>query len=150
VRTLDLGHLLGDKHPDASFHDSELEFLGLDFASGTADFRFQIPVGLIGNEYVYRTGTLRFTGLLFLAAESPNAPIAEWSGVPLWITDGGPFPDDNVRTKLALPPDLPDTAYCYYFYASNTNSFIVVAASEAFFSWSVAADTDKGLNEDNT
>jgi hypothetical protein len=54
----------------------------------------------------------------------------------LWITSDGTFPDPRVKTGIKLPDGLPNDAFCNYLFASNTNAFIIVAATGATFEWS--------------
>lgn len=102
---------------------------------------FRIPIEVAdGGDMVYRTGTLAVTGLLFLAMDPPAAPPAEWREAALWITSDGAFPDPRVKTGIKLPDGLPSDAFCNYLFASNTNAFIIVAATGATFEWSLDKD----------
>ena len=137
MMTLDLDRLLTGTHPEASFHDSLLQRLSLDFSGGTAELRFLIPITYTDSHPshpIYRSGVLILTGLLFASVESPRTPILKCLEKPMWITADGPFPNPKVKVNLHVPPDLPEHAFCHYFFASNTNSFIVLAATTPFSS----------------
>jgi hypothetical protein len=140
MKRLDLDALLGDAHPEATFHDSELLSLSVRFERGTAEFMCRVPIGVVDRDLAYRHGKLTLTGLLFLAMDPPGGPLAGWRESALWITSEGPFPDGRVKTSIDLPRDLPDEAFCHYLFASNTNSFIIMAATSATFEWSLRED----------
>jgi hypothetical protein len=84
----------------------------------------------------YERGTLRFSGLLSFAVEPPrDLPLRLNKG--LWVTSDGSLPDSRVNISISLPTEIPENAFCHYFFASDTNSFLVVAATEATFEWSL-------------
>lgn len=114
MKNLDLDSLLGNVYSEATFHDSELLSLNVQFARGAVKFMFRVPIGVADGDTVYRTGTLAVTGLLFLAMDPPANPPAEWRESALWITSDGPFPDPQVRTGIKLPDGLPNEAFCHY------------------------------------
>lgn len=136
MRSLALDSLLGDKHMYATFHDSELESINIDFATRSINLGFMIPCGFLPeDELSYRRGTLEFREILFYSVE-PSIYRSEANDKPaLWITSDGPLPDSAVEVSGELPDDLPEDAFAHYFYASTTNSFFVVAAREATFTW---------------
>jgi hypothetical protein len=136
MRSLTLDNLLGDKHMYATFHDSELESICIDFATRSINFDFMIPCGFLPeNELSYCRGTLEFREILFYSIE-PSTYRSEANDKPaLWITSDGALPDSAVEASGELPNDLPEDAFAHYFYSSTTNSFIVVAAREATFTW---------------
>jgi hypothetical protein len=140
MRTLELDSLLGDAHPDATFHDAELQDVSLHFERGVAELFFRVPTAVVDGDIFYGEGTLTLTGLLFFAAEPPRTTPDEWEGSALWITNDGSFPDPTAKTSLALPPGLPDDAFCQYLFSSNTNSFLLVAATGASFEWATDSD----------
>lgn len=136
MQTLDLHALLGDKYEHATFHDSELESIAIDFPTNSITLGFSIPCGFLpGSELLYRSGSLQFQDICFYALE-PSAYSRGANDRPaLWITSDGPLPDSEVEVSSKLPEDLPQDAFAHYFYASTTNSFIVVAARRAAFQW---------------
>ena len=137
MRRLILEELLGTRHPDATFHDSELEHLHLNFSAGSAVLRFRLCISAVTEPEAYASGELVLGGLLFFAIEPPSTPRPEWSDEPLSIISDGPLPDSNVKLSTSLPTGLPDNAFCHYLFSGNTNSFIVLAATEASFVWHV-------------
>lgn len=136
MRSLNLDTLLGQRHEHATFHDSELQSIQLDFTSGSAKLQFLIPCGFLpGNELNYHPGTLEFTGLLFYFVE-PSVFLSQANDkASLWITSDGALPDEEVDLGIELPRDLPEEAFAHYFYASTTNSFIVISALQGSFQW---------------
>lgn len=136
MRSLNLDALLGTEHKNATFHDSEMESLDIDFASNCAKLRFLIPCGFDQEtELLYLRGTLELKELLFYFVE-PSIYNPDATGRPsLWITSDGSLPDKKLDLAVELPDDLPENAFAHYFYSSNTNSFIVIAAMYAAFHW---------------
>ena len=134
--TLNLDTLLGTEHKHATFHDSELESLSIDFSFNCAKFQFLIPCGFEPeNELSYLRGTLEFKELLFYFVE-PSIYKPDANDKPsLWITSDGSLPDKKLDLTIELPNDLPENAFAHYLYSSTTNSFIVVAAMHAAFHW---------------
>lgn len=136
MRSINLDILLGQNYEHATFHDSELQSIQLDFTSGSAKLQFLIPCGFApGNELNYHPGTLDFTGLLFYFVE-PSMFSSQSNDKPsLWITSDGSLPDEEVDLPIELPRDLPEEAFAHYFYSSTTNSFIVISAMQGAFHW---------------
>ncbi|QNA89227.1 hypothetical protein G4G28_13490 [Massilia sp. Dwa41.01b] len=132
-----LNSLLGTRYEDASFHDAELLSSTIDWESGTASFAFDIPYGSAesSGQSNYQRGTLTFAGLCFYLVEPALLDAAARARGSLWITAEGSLPDPQVAISAYLPPNLPAGALAYYLYASNTNSFIIVAATSASFTW---------------
>ena len=139
MKTVVLDALLGTAYPEATFHDSELTGFSLNYSDSVAAFHFRVPVGLAERELVFQSGVLALTGLHFVAFEPPAAPTHEWVRSPLRITSDGPFPNPTLKTNIRLPADLPQSCFCHYLYAGNTNSFLVIAAEKASFSWQPSA-----------
>src|SRR5688572_1837630 len=98
MESLDLDGLLGDASGHATFHDSELLSLSIRFERGDAELMFRVPIGIVDDDLAYRPGTLKLTGLLFLAIDPPGGPLDEWQDSAMWITSDGPFPDGRVKT----------------------------------------------------
>jgi hypothetical protein len=135
MRILDLDALLGDRYPEATFHDSQLEAVALDFLDRSARLDFAIPIEDEGRGVVYRSGTLELRGLRAFAAEMPRTLYGSEPPASLWITADGPSSDPAARPALESPSGLPGEAFCHYLFAANTNSYIVFAATEARFLW---------------
>ena len=135
MRVLDLDALLGEQFPRASFHDSHLESITIDLVGGVARLGFAIPTDWDDPDYPMPHGILEFRNLHAFAVETPGA---KDKGPPrgLEISDDGPLPNPRVETELKMPTGLPDEAFCHYFFARNTNSFLLFAADVAVFTWS--------------
>ena len=132
MRTLDLDALLGDRHPRASFHDSELEAIAIDFVGRVARLDFGIRTDCDDPDDPIHRGVLELRDLHAFAAETPREASRESH---LWITSDGPWPDPRARIELEMPTGLPEEAFCHYLFANNTNSFILFAANVADFTW---------------
>ena len=136
MRVLDLDALLGTQFPKATFHDSELEAIVINFVDDLARLDFAIPTDWDDPEYPMRHGVLELGGLHAFSIEAPREITVRDRRRVLWITADGPLPDPKIRIELPIPNDLPDEAFCHYLFASNTNSFVMFAANVAEWTWS--------------
>lgn len=133
---LNLDDLLGTRHEDATFHDSELESVCLDFLTNSIRMDFRIPFGLSPDRtLLYKSGTLTFEDILYYAVEPVRYQCQANNTPSLWITSDGPLPDPNVPIPASELEGLPDDAFAHYFYSSTTNSFIALGAMKASFAW---------------
>ena len=130
---LNLDSLLGNDFRGATFHDSLIVRLHVDFVTATAELHCLIFIGRSNNMNSYTSGILKFTRLLFFALEPPHSEFL--TNKPLWITADGPLPDPQFKSEMKLPTNLPKDTFMHYIYSSSTNSFMVVAAGEASFTW---------------
>jgi hypothetical protein len=134
MRSLD--SLLDERHEDATFHDSELLSCAVDLARATATFAFNIQCRATtpDQQFSLQRGTVAFSGLCFCFLE-PVVSLDPGAGSTLWITADGPLPDERLQISEIVPRDLPADAFVHYLYSSSTNSFIVIGARSATFSW---------------
>lgn len=137
MQTLDLDSLLGTERQHATFHDSELESISIDFITNSIRLSFRIPCGLEpDHDLKYYAGVLTFSGIDYYAIE-PVLYDPQANDTPsLWITSDGPLPDPKVPSEASVFEGLPSDAFAHYLYSSTTNSFIYVAAKQASFVWS--------------
>ena len=82
-----------------------------------------------------RHGELKLTGLLYCVIEPPNYSLAKeyvFAEDKIWISaNSSDFGRLEGRPKL--PEPIPDGGFGHWFYDSNHNSFIYVAAMDATF-----------------
>lgn len=134
MRMLNLDDLLG--HEVATFHDSELESVCLDFLTNSIRMDFRIPCGLSPDRtLLYKSGTLTFESILYYAVEPVRYHSQPNDTPSLWITSDGPLPDPGVPIPASELEGLPNDAFAHYFYSSTTNSFIALGAMKASFAW---------------
>jgi len=135
MRTLD--SLLDERYEDASFHDAELLSVDVDFVRAIATFEFGIQCRATApdQQFSLQRGTVEFAGLCFWSVELAVCQIGPTGGSSLWITADGPLPDERLEISEIVPSDLPTGAFVHYLYSSSTNSFIVIGATSATFSW---------------
>src|SRR5450432_76061 len=107
MRTLLLDALLGDRYPDASFHDSEIETIKFEFSRRTASFVFKVPIDLEETKYRYGAGTLEIDGLLSYYSETPRT-LYGLRSKRLVVTSDGALPDPSLKKQLEMPEGLPD------------------------------------------
>lgn len=120
------------------FHDAELYSLCVDYISRQAELRFGIFVGLEpltaegDNTFriVYRQACVKLSGVEYLIVEPPQDAY-DRDDAPMVISEGeGPLPNG---------PKLPDLeqkdAFRYWFWVSQWQSPLCVAATEARLEW---------------
>ena len=135
MRTLD--SLLDERYEDATFHDAELLSFSVDFVRAIATFEFDIQRRATepDQQFSLQRGTVEFSGLCFFSVEPAACHTRPTGDSSLWITADGPLPDEQLEISEIVPSDLPPGAFVHYLYSSSTNSFIVIGATSATFSW---------------
>lgn len=136
MRALD--SLLDKRYEDATFHDSELLSFAVDFVRAAATFEFNIQCRATApdQQFSLQRGTIEFSGLCFFWVEPTVCQTRPGNDSSMWITADGPLPDERLQINEVVPDDLPTGAFVHYLYSNSTNSFIVVGATSAIFSWS--------------
>jgi hypothetical protein len=151
MRSLD--SLLDERYEDATFHDSELLSCADDYARATATFEFNIQcrATVPDQQFSRQRGTVEFSGLCFIAVEPAVYQTRPAGDSSLWIAADGPLPDERLQISEIVASDLPTGAFVHYLYSSSTNSFIVIGATSATFSWkhseAKAGDLGSSLSE---
>jgi hypothetical protein len=128
------------------FHDSEILNINLNFDCQKATILMNINLcdPDVEVEVPFRGGCLHLSGLLLFVLEPPG-PFLKLPGqsfahdyIPssdkLWITaDSSDF--SSLETYPELPEHLPEKAFKHWFFNSNNNNFIYLAAMDASFEW---------------
>jgi hypothetical protein len=111
------------------FHDSTILSVRLNYEQRTAEIDMEIWVaGPVDEDpEQYRRSTLLIFDLVYFVIEPPGPPNASHAAPSL--VDGGST--DLERSAYPLPKPLPAGAFTYWFFVSNWNSFIHVAALHA-------------------
>jgi hypothetical protein len=135
MKRLELEQLLGDEHEKATFHDAILLHASIDYAKLRIELRFQIPIGIRGHNLLYRRGILALSGLQFFAVTPPAESYSSIEPAGAWITADGSLPNPAVELGVQLPM-VSEDSFVHYFFASDWNAFLVVAAETALFTWS--------------
>lgn len=135
---LDIESLFGEKYPHASFHDSTITKVGVDFLTREARFDCVVFVGDPDDREAQpreASGALTLTGLLYVSVGPPdsNYPFEEGG---LEISYDGPVETTDFKAPIPrLPAPLPEDAFAHCFFINNWNSFMFVAATGAHFEW---------------
>ena len=135
VREIDISDLIG-----IWFHDVRVSRISIDYVRREVELECTIPVGWWnspnreGLTEGEKKGTLVLTGLLYLVLEPPDAnyPYEDSQGIE--VTGTGPVAPEQFAVHLSrMPQDLPEEAFLQYFYVSEWNAYIFVAATGALF-----------------
>ena len=81
-----------------------------------------------------RSGQLNISGLLFLIIEPPDERYPYQKAEGLWI-DEGEVVDRVPKNMPKLPKNLPPGAFVHWFFVTDWNSFIYLAATGTEFEW---------------
>ncbi len=135
-----LEELLDKKYPHASFHDALLNNLHLDYLSRTAEFHMELCVGDpddpdIEKREAHAKGILTFNDFLFCILEPPDQSYDFRNPGGLWITNDGPIASLKDNKLSDLSNTIPEKAVAHYFFNSDWNSFIYIAAMGVEFQW---------------
>jgi len=119
---------IGQSLPNG-FHDSEILGVRLDYVRQTAEIDLEILVSGPDDEDAeqYQPATLFISGLIYFVIEPPGPP--NIAHAPPSLVDGGS--SELEQAAYPLPKPLPNGAFTYWFFVSNWNSFIHIAALSA-------------------
>jgi len=134
---MDFNHLLN--HPHATFHNSILERVEIDYVGKKACLQFQISTGDPNSKEQsvrksMRSRQLNITDLLFLTIEPPDEKYPHQKASGLWI-DAGEVGDGIPKSMPKLPKNMLPGAFVHWFYVNDWNSFIYLSATGAEFNW---------------
>jgi hypothetical protein len=125
---------------DIHFHDAEICGISIDYVKEEASFSINVDLSDPDREVdpPSRIGCLKLTGLLYCVIDSPGAQGFSGEYVPsdsrLWITgDSSDF--SLLKNPPPLPDPLPENSFRHFFYNSNDNNLIYVAAMNAEWEW---------------
>ena len=135
-----LKNLLDKKYPHASFHDSLLNNLQLDYLSRKAEFHMELCVGNPNDpdgekREAHAKGILTFNDFLFCILEPPDHKYNFNDSGGLWITSDGPIASLKDNKLSNLINTIPENAFAHHFFNNHWNSFIYIAAMSAEFRW---------------
>ncbi len=139
MRELKLNSLLGNRFPCASFHDAVIHTLSIDYNARILTMRCSLDVSdpdapnitAIGTAQ----GTLLLSGLIYCILPPPDNNYSFEQG-ELEITSNGNYDEVLLDPSSASLPEVSDdAAFVHWFFVSNWNAFIWVAAIEAEFVW---------------
>ncbi|HEV2863663.1 MAG TPA: hypothetical protein VGX48_21800 [Pyrinomonadaceae bacterium] len=144
MRQLHIESLFGGEYPHASFHDSTIRKIAVDFLTREAKFDCVVFVGDPDDREAQpreASGILTFTGLLYITAGPPSSSYPYEEG-GLEISYDGPVETTNFKAPIpTLPETLPEDAFTHCFFVNNWNSFMFIAATGAHFEWSRVSGT---------
>lgn len=136
---LNIESLFEERYPHASFHDSTIKKVSVDFLTREAKFECVICVGDPDDEDHTSDeahGVLTFIGLLYIAVEPPCSSYPYEDGGLVIVHDSSVETTEFKTSTPKLPNSLPDGAFAHCFFINNWNSYMFVAATTARFEWS--------------
>jgi hypothetical protein len=122
------------------FHDVKVRHISIDYFKREVVLEFILPVGFWNSPNRFGLtdgeieGTLVFTGLLYWVMQPPDEDYSYADTEGIEITTAGSVKKEDFKSPLPdMPQDLPEDAFLHYFYISEWNSFIFVAATDVRF-----------------
>jgi hypothetical protein len=111
------------------FHDSSIFSVRLDYVQRTAEIDMELWFSGPdeADQEKYRPATLSISELIYFVIEPPGPPNTAHAAPSL--VEGGS--SELEQTAHPLPKPLPAGAFTYWFFVSNWNSFIHIAALTA-------------------
>lgn len=139
MKELKIEALWGDRYPFASFHDALIHAISLDYQARSVKMQCTILVGDPDADRVEREanaeGILDLSGLLYCIIESPDTNYSFEEG-SLDISSNGSVATTQFKKLLpALPAITNEEAFLHWFFVSNWNAMIFIAATGARFVW---------------
>ena len=121
------------------FHDAQLEGINIDYTSGMATLQMQLLIGgpddrTHEDHENYKAAKLHLSGVLYfvIGAPDPNYKYGESKALNI---DAG-IADEKSAPPTPIPLDqLPPDISAYWFFVSEWNSFIHLAAMDARLEW---------------
>lgn len=121
------------------FHDAEIEVISVDYVSKCAVMKMRMWVGNLdaSNEderEAYRRAELLLSDLLYFVIDPPD-PEYEFKKKGSVSVSAGKAGEEGAPAPPIAPGLLPDGAFAHWFFVSDWNSFIHVAAMRADLQW---------------
>jgi hypothetical protein len=115
------------------FHDAELCGLSIDYQRGAATININVDVSDpdVSSDPEYRPIEVVVQGIAFLAIDAPHSASVARTSRSLSIDGGEGQPSTS---PVELPP-LPRGTFLWWFFVSELNGFIRLAATNATFRW---------------
>jgi hypothetical protein len=120
------------------FHDVTISRINVDYVKREVQFECTIPVGWwnspnrTGQTEGEIKGTLVLTGLSYLGLKPPDVNLADVDREGIEVTsEGSVTPEEFDISKL--PHDLPEETFLHYFFVTDWNASIYVAATGVQF-----------------
>jgi hypothetical protein len=135
-----LDDLFDNTYPNATFHDSTIEKIELNYLRKEARLFCEIQIGdpdakKESDREAKERGVLNISGLQYCVIEPPHASYSYKEAVGLWI-DGEIINEKEKEKQKSFPRELPLGKFTCYFFVRDWNAFIYIAAEQANFVWS--------------
>lgn len=119
------------------FHDASLKKIHIDYIKREANLEIDVHIGTPEDKKeTYRTVSLKLDGLQFYVIEPPDPQYFLQGTKGHWIADSAPLESlESEKLPKKLIECLPKGAFIHYFFISDWNAFIYLAAMDASFEW---------------
>ena len=139
MRELELNALLGELHTFASFHDAKFHTVHIDYKTRILEITCTLLTGdpdapQREQREATADGTLLLSGLLYCAIQPPDTH-SDFEEDGPDISSNGSVATTQFKSPLPALPVVPNDAFVHWFFATNWNAFLFVAATDARFLW---------------
>lgn len=129
---------LEDSLPNG-FHDASIEGIVVDYVSQRATLQMKLLVSSPETETqsereIYKRAELQLLGILYFVIEAPDPSYKYAEGKALTIDAGKTSEKSSPAPPIPLD-QLPTGVSAYWFFVSDWNSFIHIAAMDAKLQW---------------
>jgi len=134
------------------FHDADLETISIDYVSREAVMKLLLLVGSPNavteeKREIYQTAELHLSDVLYFVIDTPDMKYRYTEKKSLRI-DAGRAGEKSAPAPPVPLDQLPTGISAYWFFVSDWNSFIHVAAMDAKLRWSGPAPDNSSNFED--
>lgn len=115
------------------FHDAELSHFEMDYLNRRLTFDLMVWTGDLENESareLYRPARITLDRVAFLTIEPPDIRY-DWLAAGAVVVDAG---EGHPQGSYSIPDPPPGTS-ATWFYLKTTNSFLHMAAGDAWLEW---------------
>jgi hypothetical protein len=132
-----LDELLRKEEPHGTFHDANVSAMTYDGHASTATLTAAFWVGDPNASQEtererHRVGILRLEGVRVWRHDSANN---EDDAPGVWLTSEGPLAEAEGDVAAAIRREFATEPYTWYFFFSDSNSFIYWTARRVSFQW---------------
>jgi hypothetical protein len=116
-------------------HDAQVRRVEIDYEKRIVKFSLLLWTGDLSSEEesvreAYKEGELTIKDFIYCVIEPPDPtyPYVEASTITI---GAGSATEEPINTETALPKELPEGAFAYWFFVNEWNSFLHIAGMDA-------------------
>jgi hypothetical protein len=116
-------------------HDAQVRRVEIDYEKRIVKFSLLLWTGDLSSEEetvreTYQEGELTIKDFIYCVIEPPD-PTYPYAGASTITIGAGSATEEPIKTQTALPSELPEGAFAYWFFVNEWNSFLHIAGMDA-------------------